>query len=270
MYDAVAIRQAMDRGVKVVIATARPPRSSREIHARLGLDTPLINYNGALIHDAASATHSFHQPLDSDIARAVIDLARSIEPGVVVSIEVLDKWYTDHDDPTFQTETAKRFKPDFIGSLDVPLSQAVTKLMLLGHAHRLAPVREQVVARFGGQAALMESDHTIIQVVHPEVDKGAALARIARDMGIDQQRVCAIGDAPNDAGMLRWAGLGLAVGNAFGQTLDAADVVLPHTNDQWAVGRAIEEHIILDDPVAREVAQNRMAEGLAPDQSTLR
>lgn len=255
-YDAVAVTEARRRGVKVVLATARPPRSSRHIHAKLGLDTPLINYNGALIHDTANDEHLFHLPLSADIARAVIDLAREMLPSIVVSIEVLDKWYTDHDDPNLQTATAKRFKPDFIGSLDVPLSGPITKLMLLAHAEQLRPVREAVMAKFVGQAAFMESDQTIMQVVHPQVDKGAALARVAAQLGIPPERVCTIGDAPNDAGMLRWAGLGLAVGNAFGTARDHANQVLEDTNDQRAVGRAIEQYVLGDDPIARQVAAN--------------
>lgn len=255
MYDAVAVKEAVRRGVKVVIATARPPRSSRPIHQRLGLDTPLINYNGALIHDVASDRNVFHQPLCSDTAREVIELARSIEPSVVVGIEVLDKWYTDHDDPAFKTETAKRFKPDYIGPLNLPLSLPVTKLMLLFHAERLQPVREAIVSAFGEHAAFPQSDATIIQVVNAEVDKGAALARVAEGYGIPAERVCAIGDAPNDTGMITWAGLGCAIASGFGDVMQAADVRLEHTNDQRAVGLAIEKYVLGDDPIARQVAR---------------
>lgn len=255
MYDAVAVKEAMRRGVKVVLATARPPRSSKPIHQKLGLDTPLINYNGALIYNVAIEEQVFHEPLCSKTARQIIKLARSIEPSVVVSIEAQDKWFTDHDDPQFKTATARRFKPDYVGSLIVPLSRPITKLMLLFHAEQLKPVRDAIMAEFGEHAAFPESDETIVQVVHAEVDKGAALARVADSYGIDASRVCAIGDAPNDAGMLSWAGLGLAVSNAFGEALDAANVVLDKSNDERAVGTAVERYVLDDDPVARQVAR---------------
>lgn len=260
-YDAVAITEAIRRGVKVVIATARPPRSSSVIHAKLGLDTPLINYNGALIHDVKNNTHQQHKPLHPDTARGIIRIARTIDPDVVVSIEILDKWYTDHDDPTLQTETGRRFKPDYVGPLDVPLQQPVTKLMLLAQGDRLKPIRDAVMPRFRGKAGFMLSDDHIMQVVHPAVDKGMALAWVAGSLGIPAERCCAIGDAPNDAGMLRWAGLGLAVANAFGSTRDSADHILEHTNDQWAVGRAIERYVLEDDPIARRVAAHRGGSG---------
>lgn len=264
-YDAVAITEARRRGVKVVIATARPPRSSREIHARLRLDTPMINYNGALIYDPVAGRQVLHKPLAAETARAIIHRARAIEPGIVVGIEVDDKWYTDHDDPNFKTETAKRFKPDFIGSLDIPLQQDITKLMLLYQAERLGPIRHAIAEEFADRAAFHESDATIIQAVHREADKGSALKHVAEQMGVAPERVCAIGDAPNDAGMLRFAGLGLAVANAFGSARDHADKVLADTNDQWAVGRAIEAYVLADDPVARAVAAFRASSDATVD-----
>src|SRR5436190_20679293 len=48
---AVSLRALPATGVKVVIASARPPRSVRHIYQQLGLDTLQINYNGALIWD---------------------------------------------------------------------------------------------------------------------------------------------------------------------------------------------------------------------------
>lgn len=256
-YDAVAIREAIRRGVRVVIATARPPRSSREIHGKIGLQTPLINYNGALIHDPASGKHLQHQPLRPETAQVVVDLARSIDPKVIVDIEVLDRSYTDRESPDLKTETSKRFKPNYVGPLDDVLRQPVTKLMFLGEGDRLTLIREQVLTRFPGKLGVMLSDDHIMQVVHPSVDKASALAWVAGHVGISAQRVCAIGDAPNDAGMLRWAGLGIAVANAFGSARDHADIVFEHTNDDWAVGRAIEQHVLQDDPVARQVAASR-------------
>jgi len=52
------------RGVRVVIASARPPRSVRHIYAALGLNTWTINYNGALIYDPVHDQIIHHQPMD--------------------------------------------------------------------------------------------------------------------------------------------------------------------------------------------------------------
>jgi hypothetical protein len=53
----------------------------------------------------------------------------------------------------------------------------------------------------------------------------------------------AIGDAPNDVSMLRWAGLGVAVDNAWDATRAAADVIVP-SNDEDGVVHAIRQYVL--------------------------
>src|SRR5947207_3498813 len=65
-----------DRGVQLVIASARPPRSVRQIYRELGLSTWQINYNGALIWDEPNARAVFHRPLAGKTARQIVDSAR--------------------------------------------------------------------------------------------------------------------------------------------------------------------------------------------------
>ncbi|MCX5660634.1 MAG: Cof-type HAD-IIB family hydrolase [Planctomycetota bacterium] len=238
-----AVHQARDKGVQVILATARPPRSVREIHQYLGLDTPQINYNGALIHDPVRKRHLHHQPLNHDLAMKVVKLARRIFPATVVSVEILDRWYTDHVDETLPTETSRVFAPDFVGPLEAFLHVPVTKLMLLAPAKEIAPIREEVERKFLGRLAFAVSDAHLLQVIHPEADKAHALAWIAKRLNIPAKRVMAIGDAPNDVGMLSWAGLGVAVGNAWPEARRVADVVVPG-NDEDGVAHAIEQFVL--------------------------
>lgn len=237
-----AIRRCVRHKVKVVLASARPPRSVRRIHQALGLDTVSIHYNGALIHDLIRGKHLFHQPLDPKLAGKIIQFARGIDPKLIVSLEILDKWYTDHFDPQYATETGRIFKPDEVGPLDTFLAQPVTKLMLLGPPARLAKVRLQVIEQFGGQIGVAVTDPDLIQITHQEVDKAAALARVARVYGVKRRNIMAIGDAPNDAPMLQWSGWGVAVGNAWPEAREAADAVAPSNNDR-GVAYAIRRYV---------------------------
>ena len=239
-----AIRQCADRGVKVVLASARPPRSVRGVYEALQLDTISINYNGALIHDPVRGRHLQHRPMAVSLVRKVIDAARKTDPKCLVSIEILDKWYTDQFDPTLATETSLHFNPDFIGPLDAFLRVPVTKLMLLAPRHRMERIRETMERRFMGKAAFAVSDDHLLQVMHKSVDKADALGFVAKHYGVAAERVMAIGDAPNDATMLKWAGLGVAMGNAWPATRQSADVVVA-SNDEEGVAQALSQYVLV-------------------------
>src|SRR5581483_6021033 len=64
------------REVKLIIASARPPRSVRHIYQQLKLDTLQINYNGALIWDEPNQTPMYHCPLPGDLVAQIVDVAR--------------------------------------------------------------------------------------------------------------------------------------------------------------------------------------------------
>jgi len=238
-----AVHEASRRGVHVVIASARPPRAVRRIYERLELGTYQVNYNGALIHDQPRNRHLYHRPLDAQLARRIAKLARRIDPGCFVSLEILDKWYTDRFSDEFGTETSKLCNPDFVGPLEAFFTVPVTKLMLHAPPDKVRQLSAQVKRRFGEQVAILLSDRHLIQIVHRRVDKSVAVKWVADAYDIPAARVIAIGDAPNDVGMLRWAGLGIAMDNAWPSVRDAADVVVP-SNDEDGVLHAIERYVL--------------------------
>ena len=238
-----AVRDCMARGVKMVLASARPPRSCRAIYEQLGLDTLSIHYNGALIHDTARGRHIFHQPMALALARRIIAAARKIDRECLVSLEILDRWYTDRFDSELTTETGRTFSPDFVGPLDAFLTVPVTKLMLLAPEARLAKLTTMIHRRFAGQVGMAVSDSHLIQLMHHEVDKSAALAQVAATYGVKAEEVMAIGDAPNDRNMLLWAGLGVAVGNAWASVREIADAIVP-PNDEDGVAHALQQFVL--------------------------
>jgi Cof subfamily protein (haloacid dehalogenase superfamily) len=242
-HTAAMIQAVQARGVRVVLASARPPRTCRELHQRLGLDTYQINYNGALIQDVAGDRAWYHRPLACGSVRRIVQYARRCEPEVTISLEVQDQWHTDRVDSTWMTESARHEQPHRLAPLSRLLDGPVTKCMLLAEPERLAPVHQAIRRRFGWRVRIHVSDHHLIQIVHPRVDKARALKRLARHYGIPRAAVMALGDAPNDAGMLRWAGLGVAVDNAWPQVQAAADV-LTASNDHEGVAQALERYVL--------------------------
>jgi Cof subfamily protein (haloacid dehalogenase superfamily) len=232
-----------EAGIYVVLASARPPRTCREIHQKLGLDTYQINYNGALIHNVAANAPWHHQPLPPGRVKRIVELARDHDDDVVVSLEVADQWHTDRVDDTLLTESARHEHPHRLAPMNQLLTGPVTKCMLLAPPYRLQPVHALVRRRFSRRIRIHVSDEHLIQIVHPRADKARALKKIARHYGVARREVLALGDAPNDVSMLRWAGLGVAVENAWPAARQAADAITA-SNDQDGVAQALTHYIL--------------------------
>ncbi len=226
------------KNVHVVLATARPPRSVRPFYDQLGLDTPMINYNGALVLDPPSQRVLLHTPLAGSVARGIADLARNELPNVLVSAEVLDQWYTDRVDSIYVTQTGRLFRPDVVAPMDQWLNRAVTKLLLLGAGEEMLPLGKRIAKEYRYQISVMQTEKELLQITHPTVSKGRALKTVAGELGIPREQVMAIGDNANDIEMLTWAGIGVAMANSPPEVLAAADYVTD-TNDADGVAKAI-------------------------------
>jgi Cof subfamily protein (haloacid dehalogenase superfamily) len=227
---AMALAGLPERGIKVVIASARPPRSVRHIHSALKLDTFTINYNGAMIHDPVAGTVIDHQPMDPAVVTQIVDRARLAYSGCLVSCEILDRWYTDREDQTYTTETGRLFKPNLVAPLADFCNQPVTKLMVLGPREMINELDPVLRGAFPG-LSIMRSDPELIQIMNPLASKATALRKVAEHYGVPMPRVMAIGDAVNDIPMLKAAGVSVAMDNAHPLVKQCAHWVAPSNND---------------------------------------
>jgi 5-amino-6-(5-phospho-D-ribitylamino)uracil phosphatase len=231
-----AIARARHAGVHVVLASARPPRTTAGFYRQLALSTPQVNYNGAVVWDEPRGTAIDHTPLPAAVARAMVMQARSAFPDVLVHFEILNRWYTDRVDDRYQTESAKLFPPDVVAPLGTFATLDVTKLMFQGEPERMD--------RLAGllrhpQAALVRTDADLLQYMHASVDKGTGLRRVCALLGVDVSESLAIGDNENDIPMLAAAGVGVAMGHARNDVRAAARYTVG-TNQADGVAEAIE------------------------------
>lgn len=82
-----------------------------------------------------------------------------------------------------------------------------------------------------------------LEIMPPDSGKRNGVIRLAQMMGIRQEEVMACGDHVNDLGMLRWAGIGVVMGDADARVQAEADYIsVPH--DQGGVADAIERFVL--------------------------
>lgn len=248
-----AFHAAREAGLLVTIATGRTFAGALPFAHQLDVNAPLILCQGAEIRDVETGEAIYRTCLPLESAREIIDVARSA--GVHLNVFVDDIPYTDALTPAAELyQKIDRAAVQPVGDLKEWLDKEPTKIMLVADAEKLSELEPRLRERFHGRLKVVRSHHHFLEVIPLGASKGRALARLARHLGIHREEVCAIGDNDNDADMLRWAGLGVAVENASPAARKAADTIAPSVEKAgaaWAVRHLVLEKMEAD---AREAA----------------
>lgn len=239
-----AIQDAVARGVIVTIATGRMFESAQKIAREIGLDVPLIAYNGALVESAISEEVLMKTCVDADAAAAVLKLFK--EKGWYIQLYRNDTLYVDTaTDDTRDYERRVKTKAVEIGSELYRNPRDILKMLAVNDADKLDYVEEVVQTTFRGKVFAPRSRPRLLEIVNAKVNKGEALRFVAEKFGIKQEEVMAIGDSNNDVAMLEYAGLGIAMANASDRVKEVAQAITA-SNEEDGVAKAIEQYILAE------------------------
>jgi Cof subfamily protein (haloacid dehalogenase superfamily) len=237
-----ALHQAAAAGITIVIATGQTLSVLQNVCAGLPLSAPQIIENGAIIADIQSGTVLHEQLMPPEYILPVLTNLHTF--SLHRAYHTLHRVYVDSDTP----RARNWYRPPVLPAIEVedvaslyPLS--CIKVAGIGEASTLRAKRKELERIYAGQLYVTQSSFDIVEFLHPEVSKGNALNTIAADLGIAHAEIVAFGDNHNDIGMLRLAGLGVAMDNAHEEVKAEADFVT-RSNAEEGVAAAIEELIL--------------------------
>lgn len=241
-----AIAEALRRGVVVVLATGRMFRSARPFAEALGIDAPLITYNGALVRDLAGKVYA-EQPLPKEYVGELAEFARA--EGVTLNLYVDDTLCVEqmNDDVAYYLSIA-RVEPRIVGDLvavarSLAPGERVHKALFVADPDRAPRLLAVLQQRYAGRLEVVPSQARFIELTDLGVSKGRALAALCRSLGIPREQVLAVGDNFNDVTMLQFAGIGIAMGSAPEAVKQIADAVVG-TSEEGGVAEAIERYVL--------------------------
>ena len=230
-----ALRQAAERGIVIVVATGQTLSVLQVVCAGLPLSVPQIVENGAVIADIESGTILHEKLLPIEYILPTLEILR--KSGLYRAYHTHERVYVDWNTPRarnwYRLPVLPPVEVEDVASL---YPRPCIKVAGIGEASSLREKRFELENHFAGQLYVTQSSFDILEFLHPAVSKGNALETIAEDLGIAPEEIMAFGDNHNDIGMLQFAGLGVAMGNAHGEVKAAADyVTLSNAEDGVAV-----------------------------------
>ena len=218
-----AIGDAVSAGALVSIVTGRMRRSALRYAELCGTNGPTISYQGAVI-TATDGVNDIHtERLYPALAASSLQQMRNA--GAHINLYSEDEVYVEHETP-WARAYAIRMETDLqvVDSLDKLVESGPTIVMAVDEPTRIAEIATLLRASLGTEAAVTQSLPHFCEVASVRATKGASLARICTDNGITASETIAIGDGEGDVSMIKWAGLGIAAGEAHPSASAAAQV----------------------------------------------
>jgi len=244
------VEQLRDQDFPFVIATGRIYPSALEYSRALGLSTPIISCNGAVIKDPIKDEIIFDYPLGKETLYSMIDICHKYKIyfhfyGVdTIYAERYERLIKSYDEWKKKDPSKSLVKTCLVDDM----SQIVEEVTLykLG-LYTDEPLAKEALADMMTLAGLTScySLSTLVDVFCEKASKGQGLRDIAKLYGVDMSHTMAIGDNENDIPMIEAAGLGVAMAGARDFVKAKADVVTG-SNDDSGVAQIIRKHLKLD------------------------
>ena len=234
-----AVRRVVDAGVHVVISTGRSWPGTSDVLQRLGLPPSLaVMSNGAVV--AATDPFEVVRQVTFD-ARAVVEAALRLHPDAIVAVEDVGRGYR----VTRAFPDGEMTGPVRVEPVERLVAEPVTRVVIRDPNAEAADF-ERLASALGYQGVEYFVGWTAwLDIAPHNVTKADGLRVVCERLGVDAREVLAVGDGSNDIDMLRWAGRGVAMGQALNPVRDAADHVTASVEhdglaielDRWFPGR---------------------------------
>lgn len=242
-----ALLRVLDRGVEVVVASGRPRHSLPESVTGIEGVNYAITSNGSEVYDLRSGECLKRAILDE---RAVdLIMREGGKHDVAVEVFIEGQAYCSlsfYEDPTAYGVPAEY--RHYITSTRIPCEDIdgfirghlgeygnidfIVKDVAVGTAIR------KEFREYGGMVYVTSSTDSRVEFGAVDSGKNKALKFVTDHLKIDRNQVAAFGNADNDAEMLQFAGIGIAVADSSLRCLKAADYVTKACREDgvaWAI-----------------------------------
>lgn len=241
-----ALQKAIEKGVKVVLASGRPVKGVLPKAKELHLDKSngyIIAFNGGRIIDVTTGECLFEADLPEGYLEKAYDLSRKCNIGLM-TYEGNDKLITEDDNEFIRLEVRvnqlERVVPQNIKEY---VNFPVAKYLLAGEPADIEKAEPLFQQMAGENLNIFRSDPFFLEILPPGIDKAYGLEKLIHTLGMQREEVIACGDGYNDITMLQFAGLGVAMENAQEATKKAADYITL-SNDEDGIAHVIEKFIL--------------------------
>lgn len=239
------LKRAVKAGHIVSIATGRPYRMSEQFYQQLDLRTPMVNFNGALVHIPEQQWAQECETLfDKEIVFDILAQKDDLELDFVAA-ENRDTFFVDRLD--FDNAYLFSQQKPTEANLLANLKTNPTSMLVQTHNGNAQNVSERLLQQYADYVDVRTwgGPNAILEIVAKGIQKARGVKLIADAYHIDRTNILAFGDEHNDLEMLEYAGTGVAMANGTADVKAVANDVTAKSNDEDGLADYLESHLAI-------------------------
>ena len=235
------LKKLQEDGILVVLISARPLHGMTHISKHVVADNmPVVSLNGGyIIHNGEIIYQSAVSLADTLLVHQELQ-AYEVSPMYYSQMD----WYAEMENDRIKKE--QKITPvkiniqPFCDTMKIweERKTGPNKILIAGDKELIAAIESRLTEKHQGQLNIFKSQATYLEVMSKEASKANAIKFLIDMYKIDKENIIAIGDNYNDKGMIEFAGMGIAMGNAPEEIKLAADYVTD-TNNNDGVAKAL-------------------------------
>lgn len=237
-----AVKRLAEHDIPFTIISSRPPFGLSMLIEPLHLCLPMAAFNGGVLAEP-DLTILERRTLGSEAARTALACLEGY--GIDVWLFTEERWHVKDPNGGYVELERRTIEtpPSIVGSFLPLLDRAIKLVGASADSERLARCAVEARALLAASATISRSQSYYLDITAPEIDKGTALAELARRCRVDLTDIVTLGDMDNDVPMFRRSGFSIAMANGSTAAREAASAVTG-SNDADGFADAVERFIL--------------------------
>lgn len=234
-YNLSILEKCKNKGIKIVIATARSGKSAERCIKLVKPDIMILNGGALVIKDNGEIIYK--KLLSIETTNGIINECIQNKNIGDFTVETEEGYYVSYKEQAYHPDYMYGKYYDF----SIPLSQEAYKMAIQIFKEEIA----KIIGNKFNECKVMNFSDTgnWYGIAHKEVGKMVGIKKISTYEKIDINDIAAFGDDYNDIEMVKECGIGIAMGNGIEEIKKIAKYICKNSSED-GVGKWIEENIL--------------------------